>query len=75
MEKRTNRNRSVNGGVIMSRWVNTELPKETAGRFKEYCRDMHIKYETSECFNLIHFECYMNDEEIAKANDFIDERC
>ena len=46
----------------MSKWVNCELPKETAGRFKEYCRDMHIRYEASEC-------------EIAKANAFIDERC
>ena len=60
---------------MSKKWVNTELPKETAGRFKEYCRDMHIKFESSECYNLIHFECFMNEEEIIKANAFIDERC
>lgn len=59
----------------MAKWVNCELPRETAGRFKEYCRDNHIKFESSECFNLIHFECYMDAEQIVKANNFIDERC
>jgi hypothetical protein len=64
----------MQGGVVM-KWVNCELPKETAGRFKEYCRDMHIKFEASECGNLIHFECKMNAEMITKANKFIEERC
>lgn len=52
--------------------VSTELPRETAGRFKEYLRDMHIWYEASECGNLIHFEVLATDEEICKANAFID---
>lgn len=56
-------------------WVNIELPKETAGRFKEYCRDMHITYETSECFNLIHFECDMTETEVEAANNFINTHC
>lgn len=38
--------------------VSCELPKETASRFKEYCRDMHIEYEPSECYNNIHFVLY-----------------
>jgi hypothetical protein len=59
----------------MKKRVSCELPRETAGRFKEYCRDMHIKYEPSECFNLIHFECYMDDDEIVKADAFIDANC
>lgn len=59
----------------MKKRVNCELPRETAGRFKEYCRDMHIQFEASECYNLIHFECMMTETEIEKANQFIDERC
>ena len=59
----------------MARWVNCELPKETADKFKEYCRDMHIKFETSECDNLIHFQCYMTLEQITEANAFIDNNC
>ena len=57
------------------RWVNTELPKGTANRFKEYLRDNHIQYEASEADNLIHFECYMSETQISNANAFIDERC
>ena len=59
----------------MKNWVNTELPKETAGRFKEYCRDMGVKYEASECGNLIHFECLMSIDQQIAANEFIDARC
>lgn len=57
---------------MSKKWVNTELQREIAGRFKEYLRDMHIKYEASECGDLIHFECYMCEDEIPKANAFID---
>ncbi len=59
----------------MARWVNTELPRETAGRFKEFLRDMHIRFEASEAGNLIHFECLMYDLEIVAANEFLEERC
>ena len=59
----------------MARWVNTELPKETAGKFKEYCRDNGIRFEASECYNLIHFECYMTVSEVTDAMKFITENC
>ena len=56
--------------------VSCELSKETASRFKEYCRDMHIEYEPSECYNNIHFVLYnVTQEQVDKANKFIDERC
>lgn len=54
------------------KWVNTELPKKNSRTFKEYLRDMHIRFEASECGDLIHFECYMSQDEISKANAFID---
>lgn len=59
----------------MSSWVRCELPKETADRFKRYCRDNNIKFEPSEMDNHIHFECYMSSSEMAKANEFIEEVC
>ena len=59
----------------MKTWVNCELPKETAGRLKEYLRDMHIDYEPSECGDLIHFECHMSIEEQIAANEFIQANC
>ena len=57
------------------RWYSTELPKATAGLFKEYCRDMGITYEASECGNLIHFEVFMDETEKAMADNFIERRC
>lgn len=57
------------------RWYSTELPKATAGRFKEYCRDMNITYEASEAGNLIHFECFMDEKERKLADEFLERRC
>ena len=54
------------------KWVNTELPKEMADKFKAYCKKNNIIYEASECFNLIHFECFMDETQVIKANAFID---
>ena len=55
--------------------VRTELPKATAGRFKEWLRDNHIKFEPSECGNLIHFEVWATEDEIKAGNAFIDANC
>lgn len=57
---------------MAKKWVNTDIPKDLAGRFKEFLRDFHIKYETSENGDDIHFEVYADEKEIAKANAFID---
>lgn len=55
--------------------VSCEIPKETAGKLKSYLRDMHIKFEPSECGNLIHFEVWATLVEIDKANAFISANC
>ena len=54
-------------------YKNVELPKDIAGRFKEYCRDMHLKFEPSEVDEYIHFEVLVNLEELKKANKFLDD--
>ena len=60
--------------VDRRKWVSTELKGTDIGRFKEYCRDMHINCETSEAgYGYIHFECLMSAEEMELANQFIDQ--
>lgn len=55
------------------KWVSTELKGTDIGRFREYLRDMHINFETSEVnYGYIHFECLMSESEMTKANEFID---
>ena len=53
-------------------YKNVELKKDIAGRFKEYCRDMHLKFEPGEAGEYIHFEVLVNDEELRNANRFLD---
>ena len=53
-------------------WKSTELKGNYIGRFKEYCRDMHINFETSEAgYGYTHFEVLVNDEELRNANEFL----
>ena len=52
-------------------YKNVELKKDIAGRFKEYCRDMHLNYETSEAGDCIHFEVLVNEVELRNANEFL----
>lgn len=54
------------------KWLSTELPKEKSGRFKEFLRDNHIRYEASECFDLIHFEVFVTKAQAEDADSFID---
>ncbi len=53
-------------------WKNCELPREIANKFKDYLYQNKIKFESSECLNLIHFECLMTDAQMDKANVFFD---
>ena len=52
-------------------WYSIEMSKTKAEAFKEWLRENHIRYEPSECFDLIHFECYMDQDELTRANDWI----
>ena len=59
--------------MLARRWRNVELKGNAIGRFKEYCRDMHFEYETSEAgFGFIHFEVLLDETEERKANEFLD---
>ena len=55
------------------KWVNVELRKPEANRFREYLLRSGIKFETSDAgHGLTHFECFMDAGEIDKANDFLE---
>lgn len=53
------------------KYVSVELESEPAGKFREYLRDMHIVFETSGAGDLTHFECLMDEDEVRKANIFL----
>lgn len=52
-------------------WYGVELDEGTAEIFRHYLRERGIRYEPSSAWNLIHFECYMTNEERKAANDFL----
>ena len=55
--------------------INTETQTmlERAERFKEWLIDNDYKTETSGCFNCVHFEIFIeNNERFIKANKAID---
>ena len=59
--------------MVNRKWVNTDLKGTDVGRFREYCRDCHINFETSDAgYGYTHFECLMSDDEKEKANAYID---
>ena len=54
-------------------WLNTEVTKEEAEMLKDFLDENDIEYETSEAYNLIHFEINVNEYEKDAINCFIDE--
>lgn len=55
----------------MDRNFSVELDRNAADKFKEVLRDYHIKYEPSECFNLIHFSVKCNDLQRYLLDDYL----
>ena len=54
-------------------WLNTEVTTEEAEILKEFLDENDIEYETSEAYDLIHFEINVNEYEKEAINGFIDE--
>ena len=54
-------------------WLNTEVTTNEAEILKDFLDENDIEYETSEAYDLIHFEINVNDYERNAVNDFIDE--
>lgn len=55
------------------KWVSTELKGNDASHFRAYLFDNGVSFETSDAgYGYTHFECLMSDDEMEKANAFID---
>jgi hypothetical protein len=54
-------------------WLNTEVTKEEAEMLRDFLDENDIEYETSEAYDLIHFEINANEYEKDAINCFIDE--
>lgn len=56
----------------MKHFYNVELNKEDAEKLKVYLKDNGIYFEPSACYNLIHFEIKVDEEELRKVNGFLE---
>lgn len=59
--------------MIFRTWLNTEVTVEEAEMLKDFLNENDIEYETSEAYNLIHFEINVDEYEKDAINSFIDE--
>lgn len=58
---------------MLRKWYSVELNREKADLFNKYLKENEIKFEPSEAYNLIHFECFMTFKELYMANKYLDE--
>lgn len=61
--------------MMKRKWMGVNLKKEDAPSFKRFLFEEGISYEPSEMGNrgnLIHFEVFVNPEEMGICNDFIE---
>ena len=56
----------------MKNFYNVELNKEDAEKLKAYLKENGIYFEPSSCYNLIHFEVKVDEEELEKVNGFLE---
>ena len=54
-------------------WLNTELDEKEADMLKEFLDENEIKYEASECYDLIHIEINVNEYERQAVEEWMEE--
>lgn len=52
-------------------WLNVELTLDESVVFKKFLDFHHIKYESSECYNMIHIEVYVDEWESELCDNFL----
>ena len=55
------------------KWKNVELKGFASEQFGQFLYDNCIEFESSECYDLVHFEVCVDDYETAAVNDFLNE--
>lgn len=59
--------------MIFQKWFSVELSTITAALFKVFLRDNGIRFESSGCYNLVHFQIFIKDEKDYNAcNSFLE---
>ena len=48
--------------MVFQKWYIVELSPITAELFKDFLRDNSIRFESSGCYNLVHFQIFIKDE-------------
>lgn len=56
----------------MKKFYNVELDKDKAEKLKAYLKLNGIYFEPSSCYNFIHFEVKVDEEELNKVNSFLE---
>lgn len=56
------------------KWWNCEVDKDAAEKYKRYFREHGIYFEPSECYNLIHIEFKISDDELKELDKWIKEK-
>ena len=60
----------------MRKWYNIELNNGKGNEFKEFLKNVDFnegfKYECSSCGELIHFELYLEEQEVTTCNMILD---
>lgn len=56
----------------MRKYFNVELNKDDAEKLKVFLKEKGIYFEPSSCYNLIHFEIKVNEEELKIVDEFLD---
>ena len=56
----------------MKNFYNVELKRDEAEKLKAYLKENKIYFEPSACYNLIHFEIKVNEEELKQVNGFLE---
>ena len=52
-------------------WCSIELNDDNAEIFRHYLKENDIYFEPSGCYELVHFECLMTNDECKAANEFL----
>ena len=59
--------------MVYQKWYSVELSPITALLFKDFLRDNSIRFESSGCYNLVHFQVFIKDEKDYNAcNSFLE---
>lgn len=53
------------------KWRNVELEPKDAELLRAILNYRHIKYETSECGSMVHFEVYSNEKQAMKITSIL----